>query len=96
MRVDRIPASEDRERQGSCDPPESLLPQVFCRCELHAGWFPVAGLRLSEARLMLAPHLGIDAQAKAVIDGRVADEDAIIGRDVKSLTFVRISSQMGG
>jgi hypothetical protein len=62
---------------------------------IHSGQFPVAGLRVGEARQTLTRLLNVDPQAVAVINGQVVGEDHVIGDDVALLTFVKPSAIKG-
>ena len=62
---------------------------------IHGGQFPVAGLRVRDARQTLARLLNIDPQAVAVINGRVVAEDEVIGDEVTLLSFVKPSAVKG-
>ncbi len=68
---------------------------VFCRHGIHSGWFPIAGMRLGDARPILNQLLNIDPEAVAVINGQIVNDDFIIGEDVELLNFVKKSSIKG-
>lgn len=89
------PGAPQRTERGS-NPPENPKGRVLCRFGIHAGWFPVGGMRLGDARFLLAPLLDIDPKAKAIVDGRIVDEDFVIHENVDLLSFVKPSSIMGG
>lgn len=68
---------------------------VFCRHGIHSGWFPIAGMRLGDARPILNQLLNIDPEAVAVVNGQILDDDYVIGEDVELLNFVKKSSIKG-
>ena len=68
---------------------------VFCRHSIHSGWFPIAGMRLGDARPILNQLLNIDPEAVAVVAGQIVGDDYIIGEDVELLNFVKKSSIKG-
>jgi hypothetical protein len=68
---------------------------VYCRHGIHAGWFPIAGMPLGDARVILNQLLNIDPEAVAVINGQIVADDHIIGEDVELLNFVKKSSIKG-
>ena len=68
---------------------------VIVQHGIHSGNFPVAGLRVREARQTLTNLMNIDPQAVAVINGQIVDEETIIGEDVTALSFVKPSAVKG-
>lgn len=72
-----------------------LPTKVCCRYGIHSVEADVTGIRLGDARRLLAHRLGIPEAAVAVIDGRTAGEDDVVGADVEFITWVRRSSVMG-
>lgn len=82
--------------EGSSDPDEEPRPRILCRYGIHCGWFPIGGMRLEDARLLLDPLLEIDPKAKAVIAGTIVGDDFVITGNVELLSFVKHASIMGG
>lgn len=86
---------------GGADTPESNTTpttaerSVAVQHGIHRGQFPVAGLRIRDARQTLSNLMNIDPQAVAVIDGRIVDEDTVIRDDVSMLSFVKPSAVKG-
>ena len=68
---------------------------VFVQHGIHHGHFPVAGMRVHDARQTLAGLLNVDPQAVAVINGQVVAEDETIANDVAMLSFVKPSAIKG-
>jgi hypothetical protein len=75
--------------------PERLERSVLVSHGIHRGHFPVAGLHIRDARQTLARLLNIDPASVPVINGRVVDEDTIIGEDIAMLSFVKPSALRG-
>jgi hypothetical protein len=75
--------------------PPAVERSVIVQHGIHRGHFPVAGLRVRDARHTLTNLMNIDSQAMAVIDGRIVDEDTVIGEDVSMLSFVKPSAVKG-
>src|SRR5687768_9013268 len=51
---------------------------VTCSYGIHRGTFPVAGMKVKDARAVLRKLIKIDPAAAAVIGGEIVDEDTII------------------
>lgn len=62
---------------------------------IHSGSFPIAGMKVKEARAALTPLLNVDPQAVAVINGQLVSEEQVIGDEVKLLSFVKRSAVKG-
>ena len=77
------------------DPAPVVERSVLVQHGIHSGHFPVAGLRVRDARQTLTQLLNIDPQAVAVINGRIVGEDEVIGADVSLLSFVKPSAVKG-
>jgi hypothetical protein len=77
------------------DPAPVVERSVLVQNGIHSGHFPVAGLRVRDARQTLTQLLNIDPQAVAVINGRIVGEDEVIGTDVSLLSFVKPSAVKG-
>jgi len=76
-------------------PPAAGERSVLVHHGIHSGHFPVAGLRVRDARATLTHLLNIDPQAVAVINGRIVREEEVIGPDVGLLSFVKPSAVKG-
>jgi hypothetical protein len=75
---------------------EATARGVLVNYGIHRGVFPVAGMRIRDARQVLGRLLNIDGSAVCVINGNpMVDEDAVIGEDVQVLHFVKPSSIKG-
>ena len=84
---------------GSAEPPESdhSSRSVLVNYGIHRGSFPIAGMRIRDARQVLARLMNIDPSAVAVINGEpILEEDQVIGDAVQVLHFVKPSSVKGG
>lgn len=86
--------------EGGDTPETNVAPAIAERSVavqhgIHRGQFPVAGLRVHEARETLISLMNIDPEAVAVIDGEVVDEDTVIHADVTMLSFVKPSAVKG-
>ncbi len=68
---------------------------VFVRHGIHSGRFPIAGMRLGDARPILNQLLNIDPEAVAVINGQIVDDEFHIGENVELINFVKQSSVKG-
>jgi len=73
----------------------SLPETVWCRYGIHSVAADVIGMRLGDARRLLAQLLGIPEAAVAVIDGEIAGEGDIVEADVEFITWIRRSTVMG-
>ncbi|NUQ64547.1 MAG: hypothetical protein HUU20_18940 [Pirellulales bacterium] len=62
---------------------------------IHRGRFPIGGLRVREARAVLASLMNIDPSAVAVINGRAVGEDEIISENITMVAFVKPSAIKG-
>ncbi len=80
---------------GETEPGGCPQGSVFCRHGIHSGWFPIAGMRLGDARPILNQPLNIDPEAVAVVNGQIVGDDFIIGENVELLNFVKKSSIKG-
>jgi hypothetical protein len=82
---------------GEQPPEESSSCSVMVNYGIHRGCFPIAGMRIRDARQVLVQLMNIDPSAVAVVNGNpVTDENEIIGEDVRVLHFVKPSSIKGG
>ena len=79
------------------DEPEVAVTAGHVRVNyaVHTGSYPIGGMRLRDARQVLARIMNIDESAVAVVNGAVVDEDEVIGDDVRVLHFVKPSSVKG-
>lgn len=75
--------------------PPTVERSVVVQHGIHRGHFPVAGLRIRDARQTLTSLMNIDPQAVAVIDGQVVDEETVISDAVSMLSFVKPSAVKG-
>ncbi|HEV3255657.1 MAG TPA: hypothetical protein VG013_02130 [Gemmataceae bacterium] len=89
------PATGGNEGTPPKPPAAAVERSVLVHHGIHSGHFPVAGLRVRDARATLTPLLNIDPQAVAVINGRIVSEDQIIAEDVALLSFVKPSAVKG-
>jgi len=69
---------------------------VLVNYGIHRGSFPIAGMRLRDAREVLSRLMNIDPSAVAVVNGTpIVDDQTVIGDDVHVLHFVKPSSIKG-
>jgi hypothetical protein len=88
-----LPGTQEAVR---VDTPAALPERsVMVHHGIHRGRFPVAGMRVADARQALTRLLNIDPAAVAVINGRTVGEDEVIGEDVSLLSFVKASAVKG-
>lgn len=80
-------------------PAEDTAPvtkNVTCSYGIHRGNFPVAGMKVKDARAVLKKLIKVDDGAAAVINGRIVeDEEEIISSEVTMLSFVKPSAVKG-
>jgi hypothetical protein len=77
-------------------PPEHTGRSVLVNYGIHRGSFPIAGMRLRDAREVLGRLMNIDPAAVAVVNGTpILDDQTVIGDDVRVLHFVKPSSIKG-
>ena len=77
-----------------CEPSGDRNPLVSAG--IDRGRFPIGGMRVHDARVVLRRLINVDDEAVAVINGRVVDEDEVIGEDVTHVAFVKPSAVKGG
>ena len=87
--------SAGADTNETSDAPATAERSVAVQHGIHRGQFPVAGLRVRDARQTLNNLMNIDPQAVAVIDGQIVDEDTVIREDVSMLSFVKPSAVKG-
>ncbi len=79
--------------------PEEIVQQVnqniTCSYGIHRGKFPVAGMKVKDARKVLKKLIGVDDGAAAVIGGVAVPEDTTISTDTTMLSFVKPSAIKG-
>ncbi len=68
---------------------------VSVSCGIHGGRYPIGGMRIKDARQVLAKLMNIPNDAVPVINGNAIDEEQVIGEDVTMLSFVKRSSLKG-
>jgi hypothetical protein len=70
---------------------------VVCTSGIHRGTFPVGGMSVGRARLVLRQLITIEDEAVAVINGRIVEneEEQIIGEEVTHVAFVKPSAVKG-
>jgi hypothetical protein len=74
--------------------PAAAVGEVSVAYGVHAHNFPLAGLRIRDARAQLEERMNIAPDAAAVVDGNEADEDVILGEG-QVLTFVQPAGEKG-
>ena len=98
LRQKLVPAPKPQSPElGGEDSHSDGCPQgsVYCRHGIHSGRFPIAGMRVGDARRVLNQLLNIDPEAVAVAGGQILEDDHIIGPDIEALNFVKKSSIKG-
>jgi hypothetical protein len=84
--------------QGSGEEPVTgcnSAANVNVSCGIHEGRYPIGGMRIRDARSVLAKLMNVPDDAVAVINGSAVDEDEIINDEVSMLSFVKPSSLKG-
>lgn len=74
---------------------ETVSQNITCSYGIHRGNFPVAGLKVKDARAVLKKLMKIDDKAAAVINGQVVDENTVISTETTLLSFVKPSAVKG-
>jgi len=79
-------------------PAEDTAPitkNITCSYGIHRGNFPIAGMKVKDARRVLKRLIKVDDGAAAVINGQVVSEDKVIQESVTMLSFVKPSAVKG-
>ena len=74
--------------------PAAAVGDVSVVHGVYAHDFPLAGLRVRDARSQLEERMNIDPDATAVVDGNEADEDVVLVEG-QVLTFVKHAGEKG-
>ncbi len=69
---------------------------ITCSYGIHRGKFPIVGMKVKDARIVLKKLIKVDDKAAAVINGAAVDEDTVITSEVTMLSFVKPSAVKGG
>lgn len=74
---------------------ETKSANITCSYGIHRGNFPVAGMKVKDARAVLKKLIKVDDKAAAVINGQVVGEDDVISSETTLLSFVKPSAVKG-
>jgi hypothetical protein len=77
------------------DSNDNHRPNVLVTYGIHRGRYPVAGMRVCDARRVLQNLINIDPEALPVINGLPVDEEEVISEEVTMVSFVKHSSMKG-
>ncbi len=79
--------------------PEEIIEQVnqniTCSYGIHRGNFPVAGMKVKDARAVLKKLIKVDPAAVAVINGSIVNDEHVITSETTMLSFVKTSAIKG-
>lgn len=94
--TEKVRPSDDSEPLAAPETPqEPVKANITCSYGIHRGNFPVAGLKVKEARAILKKLIKVDDQAIAVINGENVSEEEVISADTTLLSFVKPSALKG-
>ncbi len=68
---------------------------ITCSYGIHRGKFPIGGMKVKDARIVLKKLMKVDDAAAAVINGNVVNEDETISSECTMLSFVKPSAVKG-
>ena len=74
---------------------EAVKTNVTCSYGIHRGNFPVAGMKVKDARAILKKLIKVDDTAIAVINGEEVGPDEVISAETTLLSFVKPSAKKG-
>jgi len=74
---------------------EKVSQNITCSYGIHRGNFPIAGMKVKEARVVLKKLMKVSDDAAAVINGQVVSEDTVISAETTMLSFVKPSAVKG-
>jgi len=87
--------ADDTESSPPADNTPVASKNVTCSYGIHRGNFPIAGMKVKDARRVLRKLIKVDDSAAAVINGSVVDEDETISSETTMLSFVKPSAVKG-
>ncbi len=89
------PADQGAPSAPAEEATETLSKNVTCSYGIHRGNFPVAGMKVRDARAILKKLIKVDPAAIAVINGEEVAEDETISAETTLLSFVKPSAKKG-
>ena len=91
----REPVTLGTAGDGPASPASDTSRNVTVSYGIHRGTYPIGGMRIRDARLVLRRLINIDDSAVAVINAAPVDEEQTIGAAVTMLSFVKPSAMKG-
>lgn len=89
------PADDDTPVSAPAEETAVISKNITCSYGIHRGNFPIAGMKVKDARVVLKKLIKVDDGAAAVINGAVVDENSVIMEGITMLSFVKPSAVKG-
>lgn len=94
-KAELVKPADDDDVSAPAEETQKLSKNITCSYGIHRGNFPVAGMKIKDARLVLKKLIKVEDAAAAVINGQTVSEEEVISAETTLLSFVKPSAVKG-